>query len=243
MTRVSPRSTCNETWSSTTLSPYVLTRSSTRTIGPSRGTASALAESCGTLGIRASRVPQVALRPHEQCGARPCRGKRRYGGCSRRGTMRTPMGLAAFAATVIGACAAPPPPASPPIATTTAASDARAPRAPATANDAQTKTAPAVVEGPPPPAPRCRLTVTDAQGCQPNQVEELVAPARSRIEHCRGASGGKLTVRVRREPGGKLAFDAAPGTSLESDREEVRAGCAQQPLQRGRFHDDAMDRR
>jgi len=43
----------------------------------------------------------------------------------------------------------------------------------------------------------------------------MVSPVRSRIEHCRGATGGKLTVRVQRAPGGKVVFDAAPGTSLD----------------------------
>jgi len=56
--------------------------------------------------------------------------------------------------------------------------------------------------------------VTDTQGCQPNQVEAMVEPVRSRIEHCRGTSGGKLTVRVR-NAAGKLAFDVAPGTTLD----------------------------
>jgi hypothetical protein len=104
-------------------------------------------------------------------------------------------------------------PSSPPVVTaaTTAA------RAPATASDAQPKAAPAssIVEGPPPPAPRCRLTVTDTEGCQPDQIADLVSPVRSQIERCRGASGGKLLVRVRKVPGGRLAFDVAPGTSLD----------------------------
>jgi hypothetical protein len=132
--------------------------------------------------------------------------------------MRTSTGpVALVAIIVLCACKAPPPPESPPIARTTAAADVGAPRAPLAAADAPRAEAPAstVVEGPPRPAPRCRLTVTDTEGCQPNQVEDLVAPVRSRIEHCRGAGGGKLTVRVRREPAGKLAFDLTPGTSLD----------------------------
>jgi hypothetical protein len=57
--------------------------------------------------------------------------------------------------------------------------------------------------------------VTDTEGCEPSQVTDLVSPVRSQIEHCRGASGGKLIVRVRKAPAGKLAFDVAPGTSLD----------------------------
>ena len=129
--------------------------------------------------------------------------------------MRTSLGLATLVA-VVGACGAPPAPTSPPVATTTAATEARAPGAPVGASGASVQTAPAsrIVEGPPPAAPRCRLTVTETDNCRPNDVEALVAPARSRLERCRGASGGKLIVRVRKAPGGKLAFDVAPGTSL-----------------------------
>jgi hypothetical protein len=74
-----------------------------------------------------------------------------------------------------------------------------------------------VAEGPPRPAAHCRFTATNAQGCQPEEVEALVEPVRSQIEHCRGAGAGKLTVRVRREPAtaGKLAFDVAPSDSLD----------------------------
>jgi hypothetical protein len=57
--------------------------------------------------------------------------------------------------------------------------------------------------------------VTETDNCRPNDVEDLVAPVRSRLEHCRGATGGKLIVRVKRAPGGKVAFDIAPGTSLD----------------------------
>ena len=128
--------------------------------------------------------------------------------------------LASLAATlvgligVVGACT-PRPPSSPPVVTA-ASTDAGAPTARAAATTAPPP-APAstIVEGPPPPAPRCRLTVTDTAGCQPEQVADMVSPVRSRIEHCRGATGGKLTVRVQRVPGGKVVFDAAPGTSLD----------------------------
>lgn len=132
--------------------------------------------------------------------------------------MRISTGHVALAGVfVLCACGAPPPPASPPIARTTAAGDEGAPRAPRAAGDAPRAAAPApaAADGPPRPAPRCRLRVTDTEGCQPNQVEDLVAPVRTRIEHCRGAGGGKLTVRVRREPAGKLAFDVTPATSLD----------------------------
>ncbi len=124
--------------------------------------------------------------------------------------MRTSLTLATLVA-VVGACGAPAP-TSPPAAT-----EAPAPNAAAGASGAPAQTAPAskIVEGPPPAAPRCRLTVTETDNCRPNDVEALVAPVRSRLERCRGASGGKLIVRVRKVPGGKLAFDVAPGTSLD----------------------------
>lgn len=134
---------------------------------------------------------------------------------TRQATLASLAALAATLVGVVGACT-PRPPTSPPVVTA-AASDAGAPGARAAATDASPAPAPAssVVEGPPPPAPRCRLTVTDTQGCQPEQVTDMVSPVRSRIEHCRGATGGKLTVRVQRAPGGKVVFDAAPGTSLD----------------------------
>lgn len=64
-------------------------------------------------------------------------------------------------------------------------------------------------------APRCRLSVTDAEGCGPGDVETLIEPVRARIERCRTASGGKLRVRVRKAASGKLAFDVVPGTTLD----------------------------
>lgn len=135
--------------------------------------------------------------------------------------MRTSLahtGLASLAITlvgVIGACT-PRPPSSPTVVTA-ASTPAHAPGAPYAASDAPPKAAPAstTVEGPPRAAPRCRLTVTDTEGCEPSQVAAMVSPVRAQIEHCRGASGGKLVVRVRRAPGDKLAFDVAPGTSLD----------------------------
>lgn len=57
--------------------------------------------------------------------------------------------------------------------------------------------------------------MTDTQGCGTGDVEALVAPVRPRIEHCRGASGGKVQIRVHREAGGRLAFAVEPGTSLD----------------------------
>ena len=127
--------------------------------------------------------------------------------------MRPLLGLAVIvAAGFLGACGG----GAPPTAPATPAPDA-ASRASTAANGAPAQSSPAstVLEGPPPPAPRCRLTVTNTEGCQPNEVEVLVAPARSRIEHCHAGGAGKLNVRVRRAPGGKLAFDLAPGPSLD----------------------------
>ena len=66
----------------------------------------------------------------------------------------------------------------------------------------------------PPVAPECRITATETQGCGKSEVEALVAPVRPRIESCRHGSGGKLRVRVH-ESGGKLAFDAQAGSSLD----------------------------
>lgn len=63
-------------------------------------------------------------------------------------------------------------------------------------------------------ASACRLTVTESVGCRSSQIEALIAPARSRIEACRGTTGGKLRIRVRHD-GGKVAFDVEPGSSLD----------------------------
>jgi hypothetical protein len=81
-----------------------------------------------------------------------------------------------------------------------------APLAPAGATDASAPVGPPVA---------CRVTVTDTQGCGPGDVEALIAPVRPQIEHCRGASGGKLRIRVKKAPGGKLAFGVEPGSSLD----------------------------
>ena len=59
------------------------------------------------------------------------------------------------------------------------------------------------------------MTVTETDRCKPDEVEALVDPVRSRIEHCRAGRGGKLVVRVKKEPRGKVAFEVAPGTSLD----------------------------
>jgi hypothetical protein len=88
-------------------------------------------------------------------------------------------------------------------------------RAPLPASDA--KAAPSTQEKPmsgPPTAPACRMTASETQGCGASDVEALVAPARPRLEACHHGSGGKLRIRVR-ESGGKLAFDAQPGSSLD----------------------------
>ena len=64
------------------------------------------------------------------------------------------------------------------------------------------------------PAPRCRLTVTKTEGCEPRDVEVLIAPVRTRVENCRRTSGGKLSIRIRRDAG-RLTFEVAPGSSLD----------------------------
>jgi hypothetical protein len=144
--------------------------------------------------------------------------------------MRTSLGLVVVAATIMGACGAPPAPAtSPPKTTTTSAADVRAARAPAAASAAPappsapaTIIAPAdaahaatIVEGPPRPAPRCRLTVTETDGCQQDEVEVIGERVRPSIEHCRGSNSGKLNVRLWRGASGKLGFDLVPGPSLD----------------------------
>jgi hypothetical protein len=70
-------------------------------------------------------------------------------------------------------------------------------------------------DGPPAPASRCRLTVTDTEGCAPGDVEQLIAPVRPQLERCRNRAGGKLLVRVRKVARGRLAFDLEPGSSLD----------------------------
>jgi len=49
----------------------------------------------------------------------------------------------------------------------------------------------------------------------PAAAPSLMEPVRTRVEHCRTTAGGKLLIRVQRAPGGKLAFDVAPGSSLD----------------------------
>jgi hypothetical protein len=66
-----------------------------------------------------------------------------------------------------------------------------------------------------PPGRRCRLTVTDTEGCASVDVETLLEPVRPRLERCHGPVGGKLRVRVRRGAMGKLSFDLQPGSSLD----------------------------
>lgn len=60
----------------------------------------------------------------------------------------------------------------------------------------------------------CRLSVTESVGCRTSDIEAVIAPVRSRIESCRGTTGGKLRIRVH-EAAGKLAFDVEPGMSLD----------------------------
>lgn len=123
---------------------------------------------------------------------------------------QTPIGFA-LALCMILACGRATPPRSPSTTAAVAEPDgaARAPRAPGGATNAS-----AAEVGPPAPASRCRLTVTDSEGCGPRDVEALVAPVRTRIENCRASSGGKLVIRVRKA-GGKLGFDVEPGSSLD----------------------------
>lgn len=113
----------------------------------------------------------------------------------------------AFAASLVLACTAPAPTRSRP--TTTAADHAlSAPLARTGAGNG------IPADATPAPAPRCRLSVTDAEGCGPGDVETLIEPVRPRIERCRTGPGGKLRVRVRKAGSGKLAFDVEPGTTL-----------------------------
>lgn len=121
--------------------------------------------------------------------------------------MRTSLAVAAVVASVVG-CAVMTPTQAPPTTTTSAGDDARATAAPPTGA--------LVAEGPPaPPAPRCRVSVTETEGCKADQVEALVEPVRARMEKCSGPKGGKLSIRVRQTPTGKLAFDAEPDSSLD----------------------------
>ncbi|MDB4939338.1 MAG: hypothetical protein JWP87_6310 [Labilithrix sp.] len=120
--------------------------------------------------------------------------------------MRHPIGFTLALCTILG-CGTPAVPHSAPT-TSAAAGPEGAPRAPTGARNAPAG------EGPSAPASRCRLTVTDTEGCGPRDVEALLAPVRTRLESCRGASGGKLRVRVRKVAG-KLAFDVEPGSSLD----------------------------
>lgn len=84
--------------------------------------------------------------------------------------------------------------------------------APARAPEVRTTLAEEPMTGPP---VACRLTLTETLGCQPQELEALFAPVRGRIEACRGASGGKLQLRVR-NASGKLAFEVLPGSSLDA---------------------------
>ena len=115
--------------------------------------------------------------------------------------MRTYVALAALLGSALG-CAVVTPTQAAPTTSTSAGDEVRTPLA---------ATGAIVAEGPPappaPPAPRCRVSVTDTHGCEPNQVEALVAPVRARLEKCRGPKGGKLSIRVRQSPTGKLGFD------------------------------------
>lgn len=64
------------------------------------------------------------------------------------------------------------------------------------------------------PGAHCRVSVTKTEGCDAAQVEALIAPVRSRLEHCRGTSGGKVAIRIR-DAAGRLSFDVEDVTSLD----------------------------
>ena len=124
--------------------------------------------------------------------------------------MRTPIAVAALVASALG-CALTTPTQAPPTTTSAVVAVAAAPAS----FDASG------AEGPPePPAPRCRVSVTDTEGSKAEEVEALLAPVRSSMEHCRGPQGGKLDIRVRQTPTGKLAFDVEPGSSLDPTEKE-----------------------
>jgi hypothetical protein len=121
--------------------------------------------------------------------------------------MHSSIGLALLSCTIF-ACTPQAPTRSRP--TTTAADKALdAPSAPIGGGNVAT------LAGPPAPAPRCRLTVSDSVGCTTGDVETLIAPARPRLERCRNTAGGKIRVRVHSIGGGKLAFDVEPDSSLD----------------------------
>lgn len=58
------------------------------------------------------------------------------------------------------------------------------------------------------------MSVSETEGCTPAEIQALLAPARSSIEECAGATGGKVVIRLR-STNGKLTFDVAPGASLD----------------------------
>lgn len=90
-----------------------------------------------------------------------------------------------------------------------------APSRPTTMASPAASSAPLAVQEGPPRASRCRLTVTDSEGCGPADVEKLIEPVRPRIERCRTTTGGRLIVRVRKAAKGRVAFDLEPGSSLD----------------------------
>jgi hypothetical protein len=122
-----------------------------------------------------------------------------------------------FAATMLTACMTRPPPsapegdgeANPPSVDVAATRDAPAGPMSTTPTDAAV---PVSASGE--AARQCRMTVIDAEGCTPAEVEALIAPARQSIEECAGAKGGKVVVGVRSR-NGKLTFDVEPNASLD----------------------------
>jgi hypothetical protein len=64
------------------------------------------------------------------------------------------------------------------------------------------------------PSQSCRLTVTDTEGCAPEEVAALVASVRPRLEACHGSSGGKVRIKIIHHPEGGFTFAVQPGASL-----------------------------
>lgn len=60
-----------------------------------------------------------------------------------------------------------------------------------------------------------QITVTEIGGTTPERTGVLFAPAHDSLETCRGATGGKLRVRVHTKADGTLGVEAEPGSSLD----------------------------
>lgn len=66
-----------------------------------------------------------------------------------------------------------------------------------------------------PPIRECHLIVEEARGADVGKVAAFVAPARPRVEACRGPAGGKLRVRVDRRDDGGLKLELAPPPAVD----------------------------